>query len=466
MAADRYNNNTRISQTYDQEQYSQRFLQSNETQQAGDAIVDRLRSQVQELQTQNNDLNRRLRMSTQRCEQLQQQSVEVELREQMLQDEIKRNRAEIRNLQNHLEDAKQRLNTMEDGRRAWEEQSRHQSNRADEISREILMWKDRALKAERQVEEDKKKIDVAVGNQNRMEDDLLQYKKKNNDLQSQLNRFERDNESLRQNQMDAEDKFDEFSAHIVRLQKQLEQMEMENEALRRNQSILEKERDGYYDTALELRDEIEREQQRYNRLKEELSSFKILKERVEQARTSSRLYNHQDNYVQEDVQPFLRPPARSRSPGNLKENRTRSPRNQIMSARTQRSLSPRTREKFKDDQDVNYKQHSNVQFIKNQRQFSPYAEDREVDFYNPMECTPYGNAATLQVMMKESKELEDQLLQLNMEKADLENEYSKMPVQGCKTVKMKTRKVEVEQMLDSLDKTISKVKRELRNRRN
>ena len=65
-------------------------------------------------------------------------------------------------------------------------------------------------------------------------------------------------------------------------------------------------------------------------------------------------------------------------------------------------------------------------------------------------------------MIKASQSLEDDLLKLNQEKAELEAEFARMPSHAGRNLKERRRKTDIEQRFEVLDRSASGIKLQLR----
>lgn len=77
-------------------------------------------------------------------------------------------------------------------------------------------------------------------------------------------------------------------------------------------------------------------------------------------------------------------------------------------------------------------------------------------------ASPFATDYTTQDFLQKTKKLEDQLLALNQQKAELESEFSKMPLHGGRSLKERQRRTYVEGQLDTLNKEISTVRLQLK----
>ncbi|KAF5840671.1 hypothetical protein DUNSADRAFT_15914 [Dunaliella salina] len=68
---------------------------------------------------------------------------------------------------------------------------------------------------------------------------------------------------------------------------------------------------------------------------------------------------------------------------------------------------------------------------------------------------PFGTERTLQDFLSRTQALENQVVKLSQEKGQLEAEYAKMPLHGGRTAKERSRKAEVEERIEVLNKAIS-----------
>ena len=75
---------------------------------------------------------------------------------------------------------------------------------------------------------------------------------------------------------------------------------------------------------------------------------------------------------------------------------------------------------------------------------------------------PVQRFGLLQAVMKASQGLEDDLLKLNQEKAELEAEFARMPSHAGRNLKERRRKTEIEQRFEALDRSASGIKLQLR----
>lgn len=68
----------------------------------------------------------------------------------------------------------------------------------------------------------------------------------------------------------------------------------------------------------------------------------------------------------------------------------------------------------------------------------------------------------VQAMIQASQDLEDKLMRLNQEKAELEAEYARMPSHAGRNLKERKRKADIESRFESLDHDINSIRLHLK----
>lgn len=68
----------------------------------------------------------------------------------------------------------------------------------------------------------------------------------------------------------------------------------------------------------------------------------------------------------------------------------------------------------------------------------------------------------LQAMIQASADLEDKLMKLNQEKAELEAEYARMPSHAGRNLKERKRKTDIEDRFETIDHDVNSLRLQLK----